>query len=40
MYFDIKDEVKEALDNNLPVESTIISHGKPYPQNVDMAKHC
>ena len=35
MYLDIKDEVKEALDNNLPVvalESTIISHGMPYPQ--------
>lgn len=43
MYLDIKDEVKEALDNNLPVvalESTIISHGMPYPQNVEMAKHC
>lgn len=34
-------EVQEALQNNLPVvalESTIISHGLPYPDNVVMAK--
>lgn len=34
-------EVKEAKENNLPIvalESTIISHGMPYPQNVEMAK--
>lgn len=34
-------DVKEALDNNKPVialESTIISHGMPYPQNIEMAK--
>jgi pseudouridine-5'-phosphate glycosidase len=40
-YFDIKKEVQEALDNNRPVvalESTIISHGMPYPKNVEMAK--
>lgn len=39
-YLDIKDEVKEALDNNRPVvalESTIISHGMPYPKNVETA---
>lgn len=33
-------EVREALDQNKPVvalESTIISHGMPYPQNVEMA---
>ncbi|MGD9886511.1 MAG: pseudouridine-5'-phosphate glycosidase [Bacilli bacterium] len=38
---DIKDEIKQALINNHPVvalESTIISHGMPYPQNVEMAK--
>lgn len=38
---DIKPEVKEALLHNLPVvalESTIISHGMPYPENVEMAK--
>jgi pseudouridine-5'-phosphate glycosidase len=40
-FLDIKQEVKEALNNNLPVvalESTIISHGMPYPDNVVMAK--
>jgi len=38
---DIKPEVKEALDANSPVvslESTIISHGMPYPQNIQTAK--
>ena len=33
-------EVKKALDNHLPVvalESTIISHGMPYPKNVETA---
>lgn len=36
-------EVHDALVNNLPVvalESTIISHGMPYPQNVTMANTC
>ena len=40
-FLDIKHEVKEALTNNVPVvalESTIISHGMPYPDNVVMAK--
>ena len=40
-YLEIKQEVKEALLNNKPVvalESTIISHGMPYPENVKMAK--
>lgn len=39
-YLDIKDEVKEALDSGKPVvslESTIISHGMPYPKNVETA---
>ncbi|GLI55273.1 pseudouridine-5'-phosphate glycosidase [Propionigenium maris DSM 9537] len=39
-YLDIAPEVKEALVNNQPVvalESTIISHGMPYPQNVETA---
>lgn len=34
-------EVQAAMDNNQPIvalESTIISHGMPYPQNVEMAK--
>jgi pseudouridine-5'-phosphate glycosidase len=40
-YLDVKEEVRHALENNKPVvalESTIISHGMPYPQNVEMAK--
>lgn len=39
-YLEISQEVKEALENNRPVvalESTIISHGMPYPQNVETA---
>ena len=37
---DVSDEVREALHNGQPVvalESTIISHGMPYPQNIEMA---
>lgn len=40
-YLDIKKEVKEALLSGKAVvalESTIISHGMPYPENVKMAK--
>lgn len=36
-------EVAEAVLNDRPVialESTIISHGMPYPQNVETAKNC
>lgn len=39
-YLDIKPEVQEALEQGKAVvalESTIISHGMPYPQNVEMA---
>ncbi len=39
-YLDIQPEVAEALANNQPVvalESTIISHGMPYPRNVETA---
>ncbi|WP_156300380.1 pseudouridine-5'-phosphate glycosidase [Streptobacillus canis] len=39
-YLEINPIVKEALENNKPVvalESTIISHGMPYPQNVEVA---
>src|SRR5699024_6516485 len=39
-YIVIKDEVKEALENNKPVvalESTIIGHGMPYPENIKVA---
>ena len=39
-YLDIAPEVQQALDEGRPVvalESTIISHGMPYPQNVETA---
>jgi pseudouridine-5'-phosphate glycosidase len=39
-YLDISPEVSEALEKGLPVvalESTIISHGMPYPENVNTA---
>lgn len=39
-YLEINPEVREALDNGKPVvalESTIISHGMPYPKNVETA---
>ena len=39
-YLDIAPEVKKALEEGRPVvalESTIISHGMPYPQNVETA---
>lgn len=40
-YLKINPEVKKALEEGTPVvalESTIISHGMPYPQNIEMAK--
>ena len=39
-YLDISPQVKEAIDNGLPVvalESTIIAHGMPYPKNIETA---
>ena len=39
-YLELNQEVKNAIENNQPIvalESTIISHGMPYPQNVEMA---
>lgn len=39
-YLDISEEVRSAIENNRPVvalESTIISHGMPYPKNVETA---
>jgi len=42
-YIDVLPEVKTALDNNQAVvalESTIISHGMPYPENLECAKGC
>jgi pseudouridine-5'-phosphate glycosidase len=38
--FDIKEEIQDALENNKPVvalESTLISHGLPYPKNLEVA---
>ena len=42
-YLKISDEVKNAIENNFPVvalESTIISHGMPYPKNAETAIQC
>jgi len=39
-YLDVLPEIQDALDHNKPVvalESTILSHGMPYPENVDFA---
>ncbi|MGL6114879.1 pseudouridine-5'-phosphate glycosidase [Cetobacterium sp. SF1] len=39
-YLEISEEVQNALNENKPIvalESTIISHGMPYPQNVETA---
>jgi len=39
-YIDFHPDVKKALKNNLPIvalESTIISHGMPYPKNIETA---
>lgn len=40
-YLEISQEVRNAIENGKPVvalESTIITHGMPYPQNVQTAK--
>ena len=40
-FLDFKDDVKEALEENRPVvalESTIIAHGMPYPENLEVAR--
>lgn len=39
-YLDVSSEVQAALDKGLPVvalESTILSHGMPYPENVEFS---
>ena len=39
-YLDVLPEIRQALDENKPVvalESTILSHGMPYPENLDFA---
>jgi pseudouridylate synthase len=41
MHIKMSQTIQKALDNNQPIvalESTIISHGMPYPENVHMAK--
>jgi hypothetical protein len=40
-YLRVEDEVQEALRNGEPVvalESTIVAHGMPYPQNLDTGR--
>ncbi|HHW57827.1 MAG TPA: pseudouridine-5'-phosphate glycosidase [Clostridia bacterium] len=40
-FIDLSKEVKEAMEEKKPVvalESTIISHGMPYPENIETAK--
>ncbi len=40
-YVDYSDEVKKAMEEGRPIvalESTIISHGMPYPMNLETAK--
>ena len=42
-YLGYSKEVSNAIENGLPLvalESTIISHGMPYPQNVETALNC
>lgn len=42
-FVDIHPEVKEALKDGAPIvalESTIISHGMPYPQNLETSHQC
>ena len=42
-FLSLSPEVEHALQNGLPtvaLESTIISHGMPYPQNVETALNC
>lgn len=42
-FLDIHPEVQAALDEGKPVvalESTIISHGMPYPKNLETAREC
>ena len=42
-YLDVNPEIQQALEQKTAVvalESTIISHGMPYPQNRDTALRC
>ena len=41
MSFEVRADVREALESGAPVvalESTLISHGLPSPQNLEVAK--
>lgn len=41
-YLEMHPKVKKAMENKLPIvalESTIISHGMPYPKNIETAKN-
>ena len=43
MHIRVSEEVKKALKENrgvIALESTIISHGMPYPRNVETALNC
>ena len=40
-YFQISNEIEQALEKSQPIvalESTLISHGLPYPENLNVAK--
>ena len=42
-WLQVSDEVAAAIVNDRPVvalESTIIAHGMPYPQNLETAMEC
>ena len=41
-YLDVRSDIKEAIEANKPVvalESTILSHGMPYPENLEFARN-
>ena len=41
-YLDIREDIKKAIAENKPVvalESTILSHGMPYPENLEFARN-
>ena len=42
-HIDFSEEVRHAIEQNQPIvalESTIISHGMPFPKNVETARRC
>ena len=41
-YLDVRNDIKEAIEADKPVvalESTILSHGMPYPENLEFARN-